>query len=412
MLRHASRSTAGAILALALLPAAAMAAKPTITAAPNPITSGDPVVIYGTADPGATVVLWHRINPARVFTVVQRTTADSAGRYEFTRADGVVTTNRNWYVRATGRRSTTVHERVSALVSATGPTDINLVTGTAYTFSGTVSPNHAGQFVYLQRQGAAGNSENWHRIDRGRINADGSFTIQHRFRVPGDANIRVHLRADRRNIASDSDQFSYQISQRQNNVLMIASSVNPLAVGQTTVVSGHLAGVSVPTRVTLYGHVHDRGFSPVATTMTDASGDYAFAPQAPVANTYYQVRGLSKKSAVLFEGVKDVVTATANATSVTAGATVVFSGSVSPDKTGHSVLLERKNADGTGWHVVQRSVVGAGSTVSIRMPSIASTVRSTATSVVSATTHTSSRDSSDSKHLCAPGSPYTCTFGA
>jgi hypothetical protein len=94
--------TRGAALAVALLalaaPAASAAARPTISAAPNPTTAGDPVVIFGTAPAGAKVVLWHRINPAPRFTRVQQTTADAAGRYELTRADGVVTTNRNWFV--------------------------------------------------------------------------------------------------------------------------------------------------------------------------------------------------------------------------------------------------------------------------------------------------------------------------
>ena len=93
-------------LGLAVLGAAALASsgvavaqgRPTITAAPNPTTSGDPMVIFGRAPAGAKVVLWHRINPAPRFTPIQRTTASPQGTYEFPRADGVVTTNRDWFV--------------------------------------------------------------------------------------------------------------------------------------------------------------------------------------------------------------------------------------------------------------------------------------------------------------------------
>src|ERR1700750_2675531 len=187
-------AAAGALLAAAA-PAASAAARPTITAAPNPTTTGDPVVIFGTAPAGAKVVLWHRINPAPRFTRVQQTTADAAGRYEFTRADGVVVSNRNWFVVSQGRRSTTVHERVSAEVTINGPDGQALVTGTPYTFSGTVSPPHVGERVLLQRQNGNGNGDHWGTIDRARIGAGGTYSIVHRFTNPGDANLRVFLPA-------------------------------------------------------------------------------------------------------------------------------------------------------------------------------------------------------------------------
>jgi hypothetical protein len=44
---------------------------------------------------------------------------------------------------------------------------------------------------------------------------------------------------------------------------------------------------------------------------------------------------------------------------------VTFSGTVAPDHTGHVIYLERQNAHGSGFHVVQVAFVGAGSTSSI-----------------------------------------------
>lgn len=365
MPRTLTKSAVTSLAALALLPAGAMAAAPTINASPNPTTSGDAVVIYGNAKAGAKVVLWHRVNPASHFTIIQRTKADAAGRYQFSRADGIVTTNRNWYVRVNGQRSTTVHQRVSAAIDVAGPSAANLITKTNYVFSGKVSPTHAKDRVELQRQVGTGTTEHWKTVDTARIGGAGGYTIKHRFGTAGDANLRVHLRADRRNIASDSETLSYDISEKQQKKLTIATTNNPLKVGQTTTISGKLQGVKAPTTVTLYGHVNNRGFAPVATAQTDASGAYAFAGQAPIANTFYQVRGGGKSSAVLFEGVNDVVTATVDQTSVTAGATLTFSGSVSPDKSGHGIVIERQNADGKGWHVVTTGKVGAGSTFSL-----------------------------------------------
>ncbi|MEA2254757.1 MAG: hypothetical protein QOG35_802, partial [Solirubrobacteraceae bacterium] len=111
----ATATIAAALLAGAPGASAAVHQRPaqsgalTITAAPNPNTAGDPVVIFGNAPAGARVVLWHRVNPAPRFTPVSRTTASATGHYEFTRADGVVTTNRNWFIVVNGRRSRIVH---------------------------------------------------------------------------------------------------------------------------------------------------------------------------------------------------------------------------------------------------------------------------------------------------------------
>jgi hypothetical protein len=334
---------------------------PTITAAPNPNTAGDPVVIFGQATPGASVVLWHRVNPAPRFTPVSRTTATSTGRYEFTRADGVVTTNRNWYVVVGGRRSRVVHERVFALVTLRGPSDSNVVTGAPVTFSGTVSPAHAGQAVLLQRQSSASTGNSWRTIHRGRIGAGGAYTIVHRFRVPGDANVRVVFPGDRRNVRSPSNVLALQIEQRQNAKLTIGASANPIEEGQPVTITGVVAGVSAPTPVTLLARTARAGFAPVGVTMTDASGAYSFT-QTPVLNSFYRAQSLGRRSAVLFVGVKDVVTASVDQTTVQAGQTLTFTGGVSPDKTGHVVVLQRRNATGDDWHDVQTARVGAGST--------------------------------------------------
>ena len=257
-------------------------------------------------------------------------------------------TNRNWFVVVNKRRSRTVHERVYALVTFNGPTDTNLTTGTPTTFTGSVSPRHAGQRILLQRQNAVGPADRWHTIDRARIQADGSYTIVHRFRVPGDANLRALFPGDRRNLPSPSDALSYQISQRQNPQLTIAASANPIDAGQSVTISGQLRGATSPQPVTLHARTARSGFAPVATTMTDAAGNYSFA-QTPIANTFYKVTATPKHSAVLFEGVRQVVSAQVDQTNVVAGTTLTFSGSVSPDKTGHPIYLQRQNPSGQGW---------------------------------------------------------------
>ena len=124
--------------------------------------------------------------------------------------------------------------RVSAQVTLNGPPDgSQLYTGprNPVVFSGTVTPQDAGARVLLQRQNAqTGNS--WRRIDEGTVQMDGSYSIRHVFKVPGDANVRAVVRSQRRNLASASNVLSYEISQTENPALTIVATPDPIDFGQ------------------------------------------------------------------------------------------------------------------------------------------------------------------------------------
>jgi hypothetical protein len=363
---------------LALAPAAAQARKHpspngrhgiSIAVSDNPVSAGDQLAIFGRLrgpnNGNRVVVLWHRINPRPFFTPVQKTRTDANGFYAFLRPQGIVNTNRNWYVKSLGARSRTVHERVFALVTLSGPADgSNLETGPAHkvTFSGTVSPFAVGDAVILQRQNAD-NGKGWHRIDRTRVQPGGTYTFNHTFRVPGDANIRVLVRATRRNIASVSNVLGYEISQAQNPALTLTSSADPVTIGQSTTLSGTLQGGGGQT-VNLLAKTKGGQFQQVATTVADSSGNYSFV-QVPLHNTLYQAQGGGKKSAQLFEGVRFLLTASEAPSTVSSGDQVTFSGTVSPDATGHVIYLQRQNPSGNGFHTVQVTNVGSGSVYSI-----------------------------------------------
>ena len=240
----------------------------------------------------------------------------------------------------------------------------------------TVSPEDVGALVVLQRQNASTGNE-WHRIGFGTVGAGGSFSVTHRFIVPGDANIRVLIRNPRRNVASPSNVLTYEISQAQNPALTIDASADPIPYGQPVTISGK-ADISASETVTLLAHTaHQGGFAPVAQVQTSSTGEYTFPAQSPVNSTYYEVQGAGVSSAVLYEDVGDALTATLKpGTTIQAGQTLTFEGSVSPDHAGHVIYLERENAAGTAFHVVEVSTLSTGSTYTI-----AHTVYTTGTSV-------------------------------
>jgi hypothetical protein len=345
-----------------------------IDVAPRQITAGDPATIFGRlacrhhrGEAGASVKLYHRLADSFGYSYVQNTRTDAHGFYEFTRADGVVDTNRSWFVSARGTRSAAKRISVAAQVNLNGPAEgTQILTGTPnrVTFTGTVSPADVGARVVLQRQNAETGSE-WRRIDAGTVMPGGSFSIPHTFIVPGDANLRVLVRSQGRNIPSTSNVLEYEISQAQNPALTIAASADPISFGQTVTITGTLVGGASQPVELLARTRRQQGFAPIAMVTTDASGNYSFPPQTPVNSTFYKVSGPGQTSAILYEGVRDVLSAAVSATTVQAGGLLTFTGTVAPSHPGHVIYLERQNANDGGFHVVQVSLVQGDSTYSI-----------------------------------------------
>lgn len=93
--------------------AASSSGSVTIDAIPNPIITGDAVLIHGqlnTTHPGGKkIVLRQRIDPAATFTTAQTTVTSTAGFYEFAETAGGVTTNRSWFVSSRGGQPAEPH---------------------------------------------------------------------------------------------------------------------------------------------------------------------------------------------------------------------------------------------------------------------------------------------------------------
>ena len=214
-----------ALAATAAVPASASAASHpvhndglTIASTPDPNVAGAGVLIYGQLKgsdvAGQTVHLFHRINPAAQFTLISTTTTNQYGFYEFTRAEGVVVSNRNWYaVGPNGSHSRTIHELVNSTLTMSESASAT-TTGEAITFAGSVYPAHPDQKVYIQEQ-SSNSGDSWHTVASGRTNAASAFSIGHAFRTAGDYTLRAYLPADDRNIAGSSDASTLSVQQKQ-----------------------------------------------------------------------------------------------------------------------------------------------------------------------------------------------------
>jgi hypothetical protein len=365
----------------ALAPAVASAARGyriSLAVAPDPDVSGDPLTMVGTLAnrrglpvQGVRLELYHRVNPAPSFSPVQHTRTGPGGFYQIDRAEGVVVSNREWFVVALGRRgqvlasSRVVHERVFAALTLSASAS-TVETGQPVIFSGTVSPAHAGERVILERQ-VGQNGDSWRRIGDGRIEANGSFAISHTFLRPseaGPATIRVEFPGDVRNIRSFSEPLEITIHQAENANLTLSPSSPTIVVGESATLSGKLVkavrGEVGKRLATLYAHIAGQPLKPVATTTTAADGSFSFV-QVPAYNTAYEVKAGGETSAIVFEGVHDTVTAAASVSSGSVGQVITISGLVVPSHVGHIVDLQLRNAAGH-YQTIQVTFVGAGST--------------------------------------------------
>jgi hypothetical protein len=348
----------------------------TIGATPNPIATGDGVLVYGELRgddiSGQTITLYqHVIGAGGGYTSAGTTTTDSFGFYRFIEPQGAVTSDTNWFTRGPGNsHSRTVHERVSALVSESASTTAT-DTNHPIVFTGTVSPNQAGRRVFLQSQ--RGSSDDWHTLTSGRLDANSNYSIPFRWRRPGERDVRVVFRSDGRNLRGVSDPVSITVEQAQVPGFTIGSSQPIAPEGSSVTISGVLdqAGSSAPapnTVVQLWGRTHDQHrFLVLADGMTGSDGSYSFSRPAVTTNTVYLVATLraahqrARRTALLYQGVSDVVAMQASAPTAATGQTVTFAGTVMPDKAGHSVYLQQLGKDGD-WHTVQVAAVRNNST--------------------------------------------------
>ena len=284
----------------------------------------------------------------------EATSEPTVGAFEVT--PPVFTANSAFYAVAAGAKSATRRIRVAAQVTPEAPTPpegAQLVTGDGgrlqspkrVDFAGTVKPYYVGERVVLQRESSTGNEE-WRAIQVGEVKAGGKYLFEHRFLVPGEASIRVVAHPRTLNAPAASTPSSYEISQVQNPRLTLETKLDPLSFGQTATLEGIVQGATTPTPVMLYERNAGGRMAPVE-SMTTMSG-YKFTP-TPAQNTIFQVRTATAKSALLFEGVRHLLTFTPPASAIAAGQPLPFSGSVQP---AGRVYLERQNAGQLGWHVI------------------------------------------------------------
>jgi hypothetical protein len=346
----------------------------TINVSPNPIIAGEGVLIYGRLQGlnsgGQRILLYRHLGGQPGYVPVGATTTFPNGYYEFTRAAGIVYTNRDWFVLGpNGSRSRVVHEQVTALVSLNASTN-TAVTGRRVVLTGHVTPSHAFQPVLLQQQ--VGSSDDWRTLRSALLGPGSNYAVAYSWRTPGERDIRVVLPADARNIRSPSDAVQLTVQQKQVTGFTINTSKPIQSYGQSVMISGVITPgpTAQPAFVQLWGRPATGGaFQFLGQNPLGSTGAYSFTV-TPTVNTVYRAVstfGAHRTSAALWQGVHDVLMLTPSSSTSTVGGMVTFTGTVVPDKTHHVVYLQRLGPD-RDWHSVEARFVGFDSTYHFAWP--------------------------------------------
>jgi hypothetical protein len=325
----------------------------------------------GASAAGQQVAVYQHQGPAGAssFSTIGTATTEADGSYKLTPA--ALYTNTAFRVREGNHRARTA-VKVAPLVTLSGPAPGAQASAlsrssrsdrpTRATFTGTVSPADTGALVALQVAYAAA-GEQWRTVAFGHVGSDGSYSIAHNFRAPGEVSIRTVAHTGRLNVPGASEPLSYQAPQPQNPRLTIQTSADPISYGQPVTISGVAAGAANQP-VTLLAHTQGGASEVVATGTTDERGNYTFT-QGPLQNTSYRVTDAKTTSTVLFERVKYALATAAAPNTAQAGQPLTFSGTVAPARAGQVVYLERAGAAGIGFRVVAVGTVNSDSTYSI-----------------------------------------------
>ena len=348
----------------------------TIAAVPNPVIAGEGVLVYGRLfgpnNGDQTIRLYHHVvGSGAPYTFVTSTVTDSLGFYELNRPEGLIFSNRSWFVRGpAGAHSRTIYEQVTPLVSintSTTSTD----TEHPIVFTGHVTPNHSFEQVFLQQQDKS--SDDWTTLRSTFLSPGSNYAFAYRWIRPGVHDVRVLFRGDARNLRGASTPITVNVQQAQVPGFTIFSSAPIVPSSGTVTISGKLdqPGTSNPEPnglVQLWGKTPDEPqFTVLGDTTTGSDGSYSFTQAGLTTNMVYYVATMPlphtkrQHTARLYQGVQDVVTMQASISSASTAQKVTFFGTVLPDKVGHLIYLQKLGADGD-WHTIALGIVGFGST--------------------------------------------------
>jgi hypothetical protein len=181
----------------------------TLKVSTNPISDGQSVTLTGkvAGASDAPVTLTAHTDGNDPFSPVASAKTNSSGEYSFVQSPQTST----YYQAQSGSvRSTVQFEGVKYVLTAAASTE-TVHSGEPVTFSGTVTPVHAGHPVYLERQNV-GPRAGFHVVDVGAVSPTGTYSITDYLFGFGSGVYRVAIPGDFANQAQPSQTFTITVT--------------------------------------------------------------------------------------------------------------------------------------------------------------------------------------------------------
>ena len=186
----------------------------TINSSADPISYGGSITITGVAAgaPSQPLTLMARVPGAKFAPVA--TTTTSGGKYTFAQSP---LRNTFYQVTSAATKSSILFEGVKYMLTA-APLALTAQQGQTLTFTGKVSPAHAGHVIYLERQGPAGIG--FFVAEEGTVSALGTYSISHTFFGAGTMKLRVKIPGDPENQGVAGQLFEANVTHAPAGALL------------------------------------------------------------------------------------------------------------------------------------------------------------------------------------------------
>jgi hypothetical protein len=258
--------------------------------------------------------------------------------------------------------------KAKAIVTADSP-PASTPTDTQISIGAKISPgtSHPHERLSLERRSNGA----WQKVASAKTDAGGHAVIKVSFTQPGVKTLRVRFGGDVANTAASSDSFQLTAEQKQNAAFTINPAAHTVTTGESVMVTGTLGGSGSAGRlIQLVGH-DVTGFHTLGFLNADPSGNYAFSTGALAHSTALVVEVSdtpSRRSAEAHVIARSIVTLTSvtgpHAGAAYVGDPVTFGGSITPNRHGDEVDLQRQG-DGGVWHTIDTAHVKSDGTYSI-----------------------------------------------
>jgi hypothetical protein len=182
----------------------------TIQASDDPLSLGGSLTISGVAAgaAGTPLTLLARM-PGGSYATVATGESEAGGAYSFT---ATPTQNTTYCVRSGNLTSAALFVGVRYALNAPAPAG-PVQTGTAVSFTGTVSGAPLGQSVYLERAvGGETAAAGFHVVASATVNAASAYSIAYTFRHAGSYQMRVRVPGDANMLESTGEVFAVTVT--------------------------------------------------------------------------------------------------------------------------------------------------------------------------------------------------------